>query len=390
VLLLEADRRAGGRVQTDVVDGFRIDRGFQVFFESYPHAKYELNFRKLDLRPYEPGAEIWDGKKLRTVHREHLIETVFGGAVPLRDLIRLNDWTNSIAARKDEDLLSAEEETSAERLTRAGFSQATIDHYFRPFLGGVFLDRSLSDSSRLMEYYWKMLTGRTSTPAQGMGAIPDQIASDIPSENFRFGTRVARVVESGGSARGVTLESGETIDAEAVVVATDARSAVSLASVPIAPEFKSCVTVNFAAPRRPVDEGVLVLNGPGTGMVNHAVCMTNVSRSLAPQGMHLITAVVLGRPKMADLALARAVRYELGKWFPEAAVESWRPLAVTHTDHAQLRTPPGQPKPNLRPTTENLFLAGEYVTYSGLDGAIKSGQDAAVSVIRHLRGAVTV
>lgn len=390
VLVLEAGDRAGGRVRTDEIDGFKIDHGFQVFFESYPHAKYELNLRKLDLRAYEPGAEIWDGKKLRTVHREHIVETVLSGAVPPRDLLRLQDWTRTTAARTDEDLLSAPEETSAERLARIGFAQGTIDHYFRPFLGGVFLDRALSDSSRLMEFYWKMLAGRTTTPALGMGEISGQIEADLPGDRFRFGQKVAQLNESAGVAKGVTLASGETVEAEAVVLATDADAAVTLANVPIAPSFKGCVTVNFAAPRRPTDEGVLVLNGPGTGMVNHVVCVSNVSRALAPAGMHLVTAVVLGRPKMADLSLARAVRYELAQWFPEAAVEAWRPLAVTHTDRAQLRTPPGLPKPDLTPRLENLFLAGEYTTYSGLDGAMKSGQDAAVAVIRQLRGAVTV
>lgn len=390
VRVVEAGNRIGGRVQTDEVDGFRIDHGFQVFFESYPHAKYELNFRKLDLRAYEPGAEVWDGKKLRTVHREHIVETILSGAVPVRDLLRLQEWTSATAQRRDEDILGADDETTADRLARIGFSSSTIDRYFRPFLGGVFLDRSLSDSSRLMEFYWKMLAGRTTTPALGLGEIPAQIASDIPEDRFQFGAAATQIVESGGVAKGVTLATGETIEAEAVVVATDAEAAVSLTHIPIAPTYKGCVTVNFAASRKPTDEGVLMLNGPGTGMVNHAVCVSNVSRSLAPAGVHLVTAVVLGRPKMADLALARAVRYELAHWFPDAAVEAWRPLAVTHTDRAQLRTPPGQPKRDLQPKTENLFLAGEYVTYSGLDGAMKSGQDAAVAVIRQLRGAVTV
>jgi len=54
--VLEAGEAVGGRVRTDVVDGFRLDRGFQVFLTAYPEAARELDLRALDLCPFEPGA----------------------------------------------------------------------------------------------------------------------------------------------------------------------------------------------------------------------------------------------------------------------------------------------------------------------------------------------
>ncbi len=42
-VLCEASDRVGGRVATDVVDGFRLDRGFQVLLTAYPEAKRLLD-----------------------------------------------------------------------------------------------------------------------------------------------------------------------------------------------------------------------------------------------------------------------------------------------------------------------------------------------------------
>ena len=47
VTLLEASDAPGGRVRTDVVEGFRLDRGFQVMLTAYPEAKRLLDNRAL-------------------------------------------------------------------------------------------------------------------------------------------------------------------------------------------------------------------------------------------------------------------------------------------------------------------------------------------------------
>lgn len=39
VRILEASDGVGGRVRSDVLDGFILDRGFQVFIEGYPEQK---------------------------------------------------------------------------------------------------------------------------------------------------------------------------------------------------------------------------------------------------------------------------------------------------------------------------------------------------------------
>ena len=63
VTLLEASDRPGGRVSTDLVEGFRLDRGFQVLLTAYPEAKRLLDYDALQLKNFEPGALVWHSGK---------------------------------------------------------------------------------------------------------------------------------------------------------------------------------------------------------------------------------------------------------------------------------------------------------------------------------------
>ena len=54
--IYEASNDIGGRVQTDKIDGFLLDRGFQIFLTSYPTAKQLLDYEALDLKPFYAGS----------------------------------------------------------------------------------------------------------------------------------------------------------------------------------------------------------------------------------------------------------------------------------------------------------------------------------------------
>src|SRR3984957_12528376 len=56
--VLEASDGVGGRVRTDEVDGFLLDRGFQVLLTAYPEAQSVLDYTALDLHAFEPGAMV--------------------------------------------------------------------------------------------------------------------------------------------------------------------------------------------------------------------------------------------------------------------------------------------------------------------------------------------
>lgn len=62
--------------------------------------------------------------------------------------------------------LTAPETSSLARLRALGFSERMIDTFWRPFLGGIFFDRSLGVSDRLLTFVMRSLASRP------RGALP--------------------------------------------------------------------------------------------------------------------------------------------------------------------------------------------------------------------------
>ncbi|MFC2149046.1 NAD(P)-binding protein, partial [Bacteroidota bacterium] len=49
-VIIEATDRVGGRVKTDIIDGYQLDHGFQVLLTAYPAAQKYLNLDALELQ----------------------------------------------------------------------------------------------------------------------------------------------------------------------------------------------------------------------------------------------------------------------------------------------------------------------------------------------------
>ncbi len=222
VRVLEASDGVGGRVRTDVVEGFRLDRGFQVLLTAYPETRRVLDYAALDLRPFLPGALVRRSSHFHELsdpwrRPERAWRSLTAGVGSLADRLRMARFRGRVRRGSLEDLFRRPETSAAERLHAEGFSAEMIDAFFRPFFGGVLLDRSLSASSRMLEFVFRMMAeGDVAIPAAGMGAIPEQMAGRLPAGTVRLGARVAAA-----SAREVRLESGETVGADAVVIATE-------------------------------------------------------------------------------------------------------------------------------------------------------------------------
>jgi phytoene dehydrogenase-like protein len=387
-VVVEASDGVGGRVRTDVVDGFLLDRGFQVLLRAYPAAQELLDLDALDLCAFVPGAQVWDGSSMSVVSDPirrplSLISTVTAPIGSLTDKVRIARL-RAHAAGSPDAAWKRPESSTREYLRAYGFSDKVVDRFFRPLYGGIFLDASLQTSSRMFEYIFAMLaSGDSCVPAKGMQAIPDQLAARLPSGSIRLRTRVTDV-----RADGVTLQDGTTIRTRATVVATDGPGASALLAptggiATVTSNPVSCVY--FAAGRSPVDQPIIVLNGAGDGgPVNNLAVMSKVSAAYAPPGQQLIAAAVLGHQvatPAADAALQEAVRAQLGGWFGTAAVKDWRHVRTVHVDNAQ-------PKltslvPHERPVTVNagVFVAGDHRDQASIQGALSSGRRCAQAVL---------
>jgi phytoene dehydrogenase-like protein len=386
--VLEAGDEVGGRVRTDRVDDFLLDRGFQVLLTAYPEATDALDYRELELRPFYPGALVRTGGRFVTVadpfrRRWDGLRTVLAPVGSLGDKLKVASLRRRVTAGTLEDLFARPETTTREALADHGFSDTIVDRFFRPLFGGVLLDRELGTSSRMFEFVYRMFAvGDVALPARGMGAIPEQLAAGLPPDRVRLGQRVTAV---GGG--GLTLANGEQLQARAVVVATDGPTASGLlGGEPPAPASLAASCLYFAADSAPVDEPIIVLDGDGQGPVNHLCVPSTVAPAYAPPGAALVSAAVLDRPDLPrGPDLEAAVLGQLADWFGSAVV-GWRHLATYHIPHAQPAQPPGTLDPPERPVRlrPGLYLCGDHRDNASINGALTSGRRTADAVLEDL------
>lgn len=390
VVVLEASDAPGGRVRTDVVDGFRIDRGFQVLLDSYPEARAQLDLGALGLRAFEPGAIVRrDGRMQRLDDPWRRPLRALGALVEplatLRDKAALKALRDDVLSVAPDRLLERPQETSLQRLRARGFTEAFIEGFFRPFYGGIFLDRSLSCSSRMLEFTFAMFaTGNACLPEAGMRAIPDQLAAALPAGALRLHARAASI--GSGS---VTLESGETLKAPRLVVACDAGAAHALLGDRVAPRaFSGTTCLSFAAESDPIGEPILVLNGEGEsdGPVNEVCVPSAVAPSYAPGDAVLVSASVCGIPRASDAELEAAVRAQLTGWFG-GEVARWRLLRVDRVPVGLPDATPSAFEPARKPAKlgDGLFACGDLLDTASIDGALGSGRRAAEAILAETR-----
>ena len=385
--MFEASDGVGGRVRTDERDGFLLDRGFQVYFTSYPVARRHLDHRSLDLRVFDPGAIVCRGQEMSVLSDPlrdpgSILPTLLSDAASPADKLRTAGMAakivpGSVEAAREEN---GEADTSIiEYLRAGGFSERYIESFYRPFFGGVFLSRSLYTSARAFRFTFRMLaTGRTVVPALGMGEIPVQLASHLPDGAICLNRPVEALLREGGRVAGVKA-AGEEHEADAVVVATEAPEAGKLAGVAVPEGSVGEICLYYETSGLGTGRKIL-LNAEEGAFVNNAVEISNVSERYAPAGRHLLYAVALGGFDLTDDELYRRGVQELSRLCPEADL---RPLALRRIPYGQFAQPPGihDSLPRNRTATPGLFLAGEYTEDSSINGSMLSGERAAREVL---------
>jgi phytoene dehydrogenase-like protein len=377
-VLLDAADRVGGRIRTDAVDGFLLDRGFQVFLTSYPEAKRVLDYEALDLKRFEPGAVIRFGGEFHRITDPlrrpfDAFGTIFTPIGSLFDKLRMLSLRSSVMSGSLKDQFRKPEKTTMEVLRETGFSNEMIDRFFRPFLGGIFLEPELSTSSRMFNFVFRMFsTGDASVPAKGMEAIPQQIASRLPHDKFRLGVRVASI--EGNSVR---LENGETIEGSAVVVATDGETAARLLETDVNKDAVGVTCLYYALSKAPIADPILILNGEGSGMINNICFPTRVAPSYGPAGSDLASVTVLGSGH-SESELEPKVKAELVSWFGQEAAE-WKHLRTYDIPYALPRQDPpalAEPERDVR-IRPGIYACGDHLDTASIQGAMVSGRRAA-------------
>ena len=386
-VIVEASDGVGGRVRTDLVEGFQLDRGFQVLFTAYPEASRVLDYEALNLRTFLAGAKVRFAGDFYDVMDpwRHPWRAVGGWSSPIGSFA--DKWRVSSFRRDLKELPLAEiferPETSASKLLRdAGFSESIIHRFFQPFFGSIFLDSKLHASSRMFEFLFRMLLeGDVAVPAHGMGTISGQLARRLPEGSIRLQAKVASV-EPGL----VKLVSGEEIRDLPVVVATEGPEAARLTGAFPAPGSRSATCLYFAAPEPPVTDPILVLNGNNRWPINNLCVLSQVAPEYAPEGQALISVTVLGKLTPTDDEVQTAVRRQLSRWYG-VVVKKWRLLATYRITHAQPdQAPPGIPVEQLPARLmPGVYVCGDHRQSASINGALVSGRRACEAVLEDAR-----
>lgn len=393
VVLLEASDGPGGRVRTDVVEGFRLDRGFQILLTAYPEVQAQLDCDALDLQPFAPGAVVHlggDGDE-RSGGRagfvtvgdplrrpQDLFSTLAAPVGTFADKLRVLPLALGVRRGDAADLLRAPDMTTAEALERAGFSERMVERFWRPLLAGIQLDPDLEVSARRFRIILRMLaTGDAAVPAAGMQAIPDQLAAALPDGVLRTGVAVATVRPGV-----VTTTDGEELRARSVVVATDGPTATRLVDLtPVRSRQVACVY--FAADEPPRRGAAILLDGDGTGPALNVAVMSETARSYAPAGRALVACAVPG-PQADRADLDDAVRAQMRGWFG-SAVDGWRHLRTYRIAHGQPdQPPPLHPKQRQR-LGDGVYVCGDHRDTASIQGAMYSGRRCAEAVLADSR-----
>lgn len=410
IRLFEASNHVGGRVHTRMVDGLPVDDGFQVLFRAYPETHRlmdEIGFDETLLQPYDRGAICYDYGVPFTFSTNPLDLARFP-LMTVADKARLGVLGATLVKTSVADIWNdTNDEPTETYLRRFGFSAESIEHFFRPFFAGIFLNPALDTSSKNFRFDYKMLaSGQTVTTRDGIGAIPRAIAAAIQARGgvIEMGTQVTELFPSadghGIGAVAVRQSNGtiERVESRTVIVAAtapEARRLIEPFDSPVAERIPTvglpCTTVAWRLRRSLYAEKKILVNSDGIAGKRHletgfhvAVQTTNITHPDGSPHGHLLLAVSVAEACVDERYRTETLPSEalstLSRWFPHSSIAADAELLdINYTPFSQFAQPPGTRErlPSNHTRFPNLFIAGEYTEASSIEGAVVSGTRAA-------------
>jgi len=375
-VILEKSDSVGGRVKTVEVNGFALDLGFQVLLDAYPMVSEYLNKSDLSLKKLAPGAFIYAdntsyliGDPMRNF--SYLFPVLFAKVGSFSDKLKILKLNKALKKKTIDEIFNAPEKTTLEYLQNFGFSQQMIDRFFRPFFTGIFLETELRTSSRMFEFVYKMFgEGYATIPKAGIGAISEQLKNKLSKTTFQFNTAVSKI-----DGQQILLNSGETIQHEGAIVATEAGQIIeNLRSETV--KWKSCYCLYFEVDKTNIPpDTIALLTQPNVHSNNLYAYRDSVS------GKKVLSVTVVKEFGGSMEELTAAVEKEI------VQVAGCKKVDFIHAFHIKQALPElnnlrSDADPSESEVLPNVYLAGDYLFNGSLNAAMKSGQLAAKALIQ--------
>lgn len=381
-IILEKSDRVGGRLKTDIVKGYQLDRGFQVLLSAYPAAQKYLDYEQLQLQELKSGACIFKNNKAQLFgdplrDASLLFPSILSGIAKPSDLLKIAKLTFRLKNKSLSSIFQEKEESTLEMLQKLGFSNQLIKEFFKPFFSGIFLENELITSSRMFHFVFKMFAeGNAFIPKTGIEAIPLQLKEKLQQTNFRFHTAVKTV-----NKKGIHLENGEVLNSDYTLIATDNKKLIE----PTKDEqlrWKSCQTLYFTSPKRMIEQSFIGLISQPGGIINNLFYHSSIEMAERKE-KELLSVTVVQKHQLSQRALIQKVKEELQLL---CGIESLEFLHMYDIKKAlphlhQLQYSPS--KENSKPK-EGIYVAGDHTANSSLNAAILSGEQAAFSLLEDL------
>ena len=365
VQILEKENHPGGRVHSDIVDGYILNRGFQVLQTGYPETKRLLDYKKLELCNLDPEVWIMNNNKIKKLYDpiqnpSNLLKAAFSNVGTFQDKLRLLQLRQSTTSRSTNKIFQENEITSLEQIKNYGFSDLIINEFFKPLFGGAFLDNELDTTSRMFNFVYKIFSiAPIAIPKYGMKSIPEQLEAKLESK-ISFNTDVVRLDN-----KNVFLEN-ETLSADAIVLAANHDSAKKL--IPSIEEisWNSTSCYYFIADSPPFSSKVVLLNGNNRGEINNIFVPTNISKAYSPNNKSIISVSTIGLNNNEA-----KIRNELNNWFGNQT-EDWKLLHTYHIEKALPRM--SVPSVSHSQYVNGIHMCGDYLASSSIHGSMYSGR----------------
>ncbi|WP_026775506.1 FAD-dependent oxidoreductase [Polaribacter sp. Hel_I_88] len=386
--ILEATNSVGGRVKSDIVDGYTLDHGFQVLLTSYPAAKKYLNYDDLELQEFLPGATIFKNSKMQTIGDplrsfSLLFPTLFSSIGTFADKAKILKLNTLLKKKKIAAIFKTKETSTLQYLQDFGFSESIINDFFKPFFSGIFLEPNLETSSRMFEFVYKMFgDGLAVVPKNGIQEISNQLKSNLKNTTFKFNSPVKEVKD-----KEIILQDKAVLESHFSIIATEASTLISnLKNQETA--WKSCETLYFETDKRVIEKPLIGLIADENSLINNIFYHTSLPTS-TKNTKELLSVTVVKEHNLSDLNLILRVTEDL-KRFCNIDVKKF--LKHYHIKNAlpkltNLQYEISSTETKLKAT---VFLAGDQLLNGSLNAAMIAGERAAMGVIQTLEDGLIV